>query len=140
MKRTSILALAAFTAALQACTAGNRTASLPVRGAGVHTLAIAQMNADERRVALRPSLPAGTKVFAIETYTFAVGSNQFVTPVASVLSMDGGTVTYRTANGEIKTLNGVRLLARDRSEEMYVKPGHDVPPELANRTPNEVVR
>jgi hypothetical protein len=103
-------------------------------------LALARMPADQRRAAYRPALPAGTKVYAIDTLIFAVPNGQLIVPKSSIITVSGARVTLRNADGSIESVDHAKLIAEERSGEAYVKPGSPVPGFLRGQTPEQVIR
>jgi hypothetical protein len=61
-------------------------------------------------------------------------------PSSLIVSNSGSDVTYRDAAGVEHRIHGARLVARDHSQEIVVKPGSPVPASLRGRTPDEVIR
>jgi hypothetical protein len=102
--------------------------------------AITRMDSTQRRNALRPALPAGTRIYAVETMTFSVGGDLFVFPTSQIVAIDGSNVRYRRLDGTIATLQDARLVRRDYSQEVVVRPGHPLPASLAGQTPEHVIR
>jgi hypothetical protein len=127
---------------LAGCAGGGRLESgLPRQvSAAQRLLALDHMNAAQRRAALRAPLPAGTKIYGIETVTFAVGADLFVVPSSQIVSIDGSNATYQDAAGTRHELHGARVVVRDQSQEAIVKPGRPLPAFLAGRVPDEVIR
>ncbi len=115
------------------------TAPKPVSDAQ-RIASIVRMPADQRRAALRASLPSGTKVYAVETMTYAVPGGILVIPSSSVVSFSRTTLVWRLADGTTKTAANAKFVAQDRSAETYVAPGKPVPASLQGQTPEQVIR